>query len=184
MHEVLNVKVGLQEASAKRLKRKGEVEINVRVALPESKSVLDIKICHEGIHSMMCHQGDCLIEGSVVQGEAFLGNVVINWRTMGRGEIHNKPPSAIFVRHYPERGTLEVGDRWWWKGLCGMTVGHLLSQGRRHDVKMLIRIMLEFLRQVGKANGCGGEDKITAEVVLANGSQGGFLWNLVCCRCA
>lgn len=37
-----------------------------------------------------------------------------------------------------------------------MTVGHLLSQGRRHGVKMLIRIMLEFLRQVGNADGCGG----------------------------
>ena len=72
------MKVGLQEASAKRLNRKEEVEINVRVALLESKSMFDIKICHEGIHSMMCDQGDCLIEGSVVQGEAFLGNVVIN----------------------------------------------------------------------------------------------------------
>lgn len=37
-----------------------------------------------------------------------------------------------------------------------MTVGHLLSQGRRHGVKILIRIMLEFLRQVGNADGCGG----------------------------
>ena len=40
--------------------------------------MFDVKFCHEGIHFMMCAQGDCLIEGSVVQGEAFLGNVVIN----------------------------------------------------------------------------------------------------------
>ena len=37
-----------------------------------------------------------------------------------------------------------------------MTVGHLLSQCRRHSVKMLIKIMLEILRQVGNADGCGG----------------------------
>ena len=30
---------------------KGEVEINVRVALPESESVFDIKFCHKGVHS-------------------------------------------------------------------------------------------------------------------------------------
>ena len=48
---------------------------------------------------------------------------------MGGGEVHDDAPGAVFLRHYPERGALEVWDRWCLKRPGRMTIGYLLRQG-------------------------------------------------------